>query len=208
MAMNSWTRVDRTMRALHLYTGLFLTPWMLVYATSAFCLNHNEWIRELFQIVPPSWEVVEERSFVPDEAFPAAPEDQAREILREIDLQGPHRIQGKPTPEQLLVFRFCGRGNYRITWRRQQRKIVVEQQQPFSPFRLLHFLHFRGGYGQPYPAMILWAIVVDAVAVSMWLWVISGVYLWARRPNKRKLGTVCLVAGCLLFAGLVVMLCT
>ena len=30
------------MRALHLYTGLFLVPWMTVYAVSAFCLKHGE----------------------------------------------------------------------------------------------------------------------------------------------------------------------
>jgi hypothetical protein len=207
MAKNVWTRLDGIMRWLHLYTALFLTPWMIVYATSAFCLNHNQRIRELLHIVPPKWEAVEEVSFVPDDTFPVSPEDQARAILREVDLQGPHRIQGKRTPQQLLIFRFCGRGNYRITWQRQQAKILVEQQQPFSALRLVHYLHFRGGYGQPYPTMILWAIIVDAVAISMWLWVITGIYLWARRPKKRKLGTVCLVAGCLLFAGLVLMLC-
>jgi hypothetical protein len=51
----------------------------------------------------------------------------------------------------------------------RQAKILVEQQQPSSLIRRVHYLHFRGGYGQPYPAMILWAIVVDAVAASLWL---------------------------------------
>ena len=43
MGIGGWSRVDRFMRAGHLYTGLFLVPWMAVYATSAFCLNHNSW---------------------------------------------------------------------------------------------------------------------------------------------------------------------
>ena len=60
---------------------------------------------------------------------------------------------------------------------------------------------------KPYAAVILWAIIVDAVAISLWLWVISGVYLWVRRPNKRKLGTVCVVMGCALFVALVTWLC-
>ena len=77
MATVLWPRVDRTMRSLHLYTGLFLSPWMLVYATSAFCLNHDAWVRELFHVVPPSWELVREVPFVPAESFPVAPDDQA-----------------------------------------------------------------------------------------------------------------------------------
>jgi hypothetical protein len=156
--------------------------------------------------VPPSWEVVREVAFTPPGAFPVAASDQARAILKTLDLDGPHHIQ-RPTLQQLLIVRPSGQGNYRITWRRQQSLIVVEQQRPFSAFRLLHYLHFRGGYGQPYAAAIGWAIVVDAVAVSLWLWVISGIYLWARRPNKRKLGTACLVVGCALFAALVTWLC-
>jgi hypothetical protein len=39
------------------------------------------------------------------------------------------------------------------------------------------------------------------------IWVISGIYLWARRPRKRLLGGLCMAAGCLLFGVLVVLLC-
>lgn len=207
MTTSLWPRMDRTMRALHLYTGVFLAPWMLVYATSALCLNHNAWVREHLESAPPRWEVVREVPFAPSDAFPVEPTDQARAILQELDLDGPHHIVGKPTPQQLLIFRACGKGNYRITWRRQPSTLVVEQQQPFSALRLMHYLHFRGGYGQPYAAVIVWAAIVDAVAVCLWLWVISGIYLWARRPNQRKLGTACLIAGCVLFAALVTLLC-
>ncbi len=36
MSSDAWLRVDRFMRSVHLYTGLFLVPWMDVYATSGF----------------------------------------------------------------------------------------------------------------------------------------------------------------------------
>ena len=54
---------------------------------------------------------------------------------------------------------------------------------------------------------ITWAVIVDVVSISMWLWVISGVYLWWRRTRKLLFGIVCLVAGVLAFAGLVVLFC-
>ena len=41
MGKSRWQRVDSVMRWAHLYTGLFLVPWMLVYAVSAFCLNRG-----------------------------------------------------------------------------------------------------------------------------------------------------------------------
>jgi hypothetical protein len=62
METSRWLRWDRWMRALHLYTGLFLVPWRTVYAVSAFCLNHKEWFTDLAATSGPggragvSWE--------------------------------------------------------------------------------------------------------------------------------------------------------
>ena len=207
MAKSWWIRTDWLMRWLHLYTGLFLVPWMMVYAASAFCLNHGPWINETFGITPPEWKTEREVSFVPHDAFPRVPEEQAGAILRHLDLEGAHRILGSPTPEKMVIFRFCGSGNYRVTWHCRQSQLVVEHQQPFSYYYLMHFLHFRHGYDGSRFVDLTWAVVVDVVTVSTVIWVVSGIYLWARKPRKRLPGGVCLVAGCLLFAGLVVGLC-
>jgi len=43
--------------------------------------------------------------------------------------------------------------------------------------------------------------------VSTILWVLSGVYLWVRRPKQRIAGGVCLGCGCVLFVVLVILLC-
>jgi len=51
-------RADRILRWIHLYTGLFLLPWMLVYGASAFCLNHNQWLIEKLNVTPPHWETL------------------------------------------------------------------------------------------------------------------------------------------------------
>jgi hypothetical protein len=108
---------------------------------------------------------------------------------------------------QLKVLRICGRGNYVITWHRPKKTIVVQQQQPFSYIRLVNFLHFKAGYGQSYPEHVVWAAVVDVVALSIAFWVVSGVYIWARRPKKHLLGGVCVVGGSVLFIALVLALC-
>lgn len=201
-------RVDRWMRSIHLYTGLFLVPWMMVYATSAFLINHGPALREWLDIQPPKQEITREIDFTPGDSFPENQDDQAAAILRHLDLDGAHRVlTGQSNARQLRLFRMCARGNYIVTWNRAEKRIVVQQQKPFSYFRLINFLHFKGGYGQPYPAHIVWAVIVDCVAVSIVFWVISGVYIWARRPSKRLLGGIALLGGIGLFIALVLALC-
>lgn len=207
MGSNKWVYADRIMRYIHLYTGLFLMPWIAVYATSALFLNHNQWFREKLNVNPPKWEVLKEVEFLPDDTFPEVPEEQAGAILQLLDLDGAHRIQGQPNANQMIIFRISGSGNYRITWRRTRSLIVVEKQRPFSLYRLIHFLHFRGGYGQPYFAYITWAVLVDAIAISMFLWVITGIYLWYRRSRRLLFGCLCIAAGLMLFICLTVLLC-
>ena len=161
-----WVRVDRFMRSLHLYTGLFLVPWMLVYAASAFFLNHGSALREWFDLEPATQEVVREVEFTPGDSFPEDLDEQAADILSHVDLEGAHRVLlAQSNDLQLKIVRMCARGNYVITWNRPDKSIVVRQQRPFSYVRLINALHFKGGYGQPYAAHVLWAVVVDLVAL-------------------------------------------
>ena len=199
--------VDRWMRWLHLYTGLFLVPWMLVYAASAFCLNHGPAMTKMLGVTPPEWKVEREVDLPSDSPFSGEPADQAKALLEHLDLDGAHRVAPQSNATQMIIFRISGSGNYRVTWKKHQAKVVVEQQQPFSWYRLMHFLHFRGGYAQPYLASILWAIIVDAVSISIAIWCLTGIYIWARRP-RRLLGGICVVTGSLLFMVLVIALCS
>ena len=205
MKTNRWLPWDRWMRALHLYTGLFLVPWMIVYAVSAFCLNHNEWFTEGLNPAQ-KWENVRELDFTPGPGFPQTSEEQALAILGHVDLVGPHRITGEPDDNQLVIFRYCATGHYRVSWYPPRSQVVVDRLLPTSFYSVVNSLHFQHGY-RPYFAHLAWAIIVDATTTSTIIWVISGIYLWARRPRKRLLGGLCLVAGTLLFVALAVLLC-
>ncbi len=207
MVNHKLRRVDRWMRSLHLYSGLFLAPWMLVYAASAFCLNHNQWFRDALGITPPNWEPIRQVDFQPGDGFPPEPAAQAEAILRELQLEGPHRLQRPAAPGPMTIIRISGGGNYRVIWRRQARQITVERQTPFSAYRLLHYLHFRAGYQQRFPALIAWAALVDATAFTILFWVVSGIYLWLRRWRGKVMGSVCLAASIGVFGLLVYLLC-
>jgi len=200
MANSSWVRWDRLMRASHLYTGLFLVPWMTLYAISALCLNHVELFRE-----PPQWKMTSETHFKVGPAFPHDPDEQADTILKHLNLEGPRRIT-QNDPGQMIIYRLCATGNYRVTWQRQGSRLTVERQLPFSFSTFVNALHFQHRYDQPNLACQVWAVIVDATAVSTIIWIISGVYLWARRPRRWR-GGLCLLAGTLLFIALAVLLC-
>ena len=205
MTTNRWRQCDRWMVALHLYTGLFLVPWMIVYAVSAFCLNHNEWFTEGLDFAQ-KWENIQELEFTPDSEFPQTPEERAVAILSHASLEGPHRILGEPNENQLIIFRYCITGHYRVSWYPPRSCVVVDRFLPTSFYSVINALHFQHGY-RPHFAHMVWAVIVDATTISTVLWVISGVYLWARKPRKRVLGGLSLAAGTLLFAVLAVLLC-
>jgi len=190
------------MRLVHLYTGLFLIPWMLVYAASAFFLNHNEWATRLLKVSPPEWRLIKEERFVPDRDFPHDPRLQGQILLELMGVEGPFRVEGKPTPQELRVLRISGSGHSRVIWRRDLQQVRLEKQAPASLYRFIHFMHFRHGYGMVHAPFLVWAVIVDLASASMVFWVISGIYLWARQPRQRYLGLAILIIGLGLFSWL------
>lgn len=206
MAGNIWVKTDKLMRALHLYTGLFLAPWMIIYALSAFYLNHYTAVSEYLNIKPASFQLISETPFNPGDDFPHEREARAEAILQHVDLDGPFRFQGPPNANQFTINRLSGSGNYRVTYLPRAAVIKVEQQGPFSTWRFINFLHFRHGYNFSSTPYAIWAVAVDLSAFSMILWVVSGIYIWARLRNKRFWGSVSLIAGVALFAALVVIM--
>ena len=84
--------------------------------------------------------------------------------------------------------------------------MVVDRFQPSSFYSVVNAFHFQHGY-RPYFAHAVWAFIVDLTTASTILWLISGIYLWARRPRRRLLGGLCLIAGTVLFGILAMLLC-
>jgi hypothetical protein len=206
MTTGTWTRVDRLMRAVHLYTSMFLVPWMVMYAMSGFFVNHNEWFMGKVQ---PKWEAMQEMDFAPDAEFPPDAKQQAPVILEQVGLVGAHQV-ASDDPQQLTIYRYCATGLFRVQWTKQPSHIVVQKQLPTSFYSVVNALHFQRGYYAARAAnlpWLVWGVLVDAVTISTIAWVITGIYLWARRPRRRWLGGICLLAGCVVFAVLAALMC-
>ena len=84
-------------------------------------------------------------------------------------------------------------------------RLLVEQQQPSSFYSFVNNLHFMRGYPQPYFATRAWGMIVSRHNLHRSV----GRYrhLVGTQPRERRLGGICLSAGCLLFLLLAILLC-
>jgi len=85
-------------RRIHMYLGLALAPWMLMYAVSSTILNHRDFFDAPYRNTSP-WlkESVEE--YQGDSSPDAEPKSIAAQILAHLDLKGPIMCAKIPTIE-------------------------------------------------------------------------------------------------------------
>ena len=73
---------------------LFLTPWVLMYALSSLAFNHFATVRSWYGGNVNQFERVEEIEY--SDAFDegVTPQEAARQILLDLDMDGPHFVRG------------------------------------------------------------------------------------------------------------------
>ena len=190
--------VTKLLRRIHLYAGLFLVPWVLMYALSTMAMNH----RALFNdpnAQGPQWEKRMERTF--DGVFPPdAPVPlQARTLLAWLEMDGAHNARWQAKQSALVIQRQRLTDPIRITYTPADKRVIVEGQ-PAKTSALLERMHRRRGFDRDYAADDIWAFVVDAFIIAMLFWVISGFWLWWLMKPTRRLGFVFALAGAAVFA--------
>lgn len=145
-----------------------------------------------------------EKSVNPTDDFPTKPQEQVDTLMEDLGLNKPYWILvGITTPEKVVIFRPSPGGNYRVNWMPKEWRIEVTRQ-PFSILRTANYLHYRAGYQVKNLAFDIWAVIVDLVALSILLWIISGIYMMASKPGKKQLSYISIAVGCILFIVLVI----
>lgn len=186
-------------RRTHLYLGLVLLPWFLLYGVSSIPFSHGQWIERTFGDNRPNWILRFERPYRID--LPANGEFRATGAQILHDAGVPLTAYGtyRHPAGQLEVYRYDFRGATRLTYFPDTGLLRVED----SRFRWWHFLtgaHARGGFTQPFPLDRAWAVTVDAVCLAFLLWIATGLYMWWHIPAPhRRWGTLALVSGVALF---------
>ena len=189
---------SKLIRRTHLYLALFVTPWMIIYALSGLVLNHGSWVRNLYGAKFNQFEKVEECPYTA--AFSADADSRliGAQVLDHLGLSGTFNIQGGATPARLVINRNGALSAHRVTYFRQENRLLVERQQFVAPV-FANRLHFRSGFEQPFLASRIWAVTVDLAIVAMLFWAASGLWMWWEIKPARTLGAIIGLAGLGLF---------
>ena len=172
------------MRGLHLYMGLFISPFLAIFAVSAILVNHG-------------WRAPGATAATHYQVVIALPEslkglDRAQDILRQANVAGEVDFF-HDTPE-----------GFRILVSRPTRKITVNvnlsaktadiEDRPTNLAESLVYLH---KYPGPHNANIrgnwlftrLWGVLADGTVYLLLLVLVAGIYLWLTLKSRAHCGT-------------------
>ena len=181
-----------SIRDLHLYAGLFLCPFVLLFAVSTILLNHPS--RSGSGNPEPKREVPVQ---VPAGEPGSIP--QAREILRQIGVSGEmDYVRHNAKSERLFMPVSKPGETTRVDVDLRAKTATIEREER-GLGEALNYLHkmpgphnvrFRGNWVY----MSWWAVTTDAVVYGILFLTFSGLYLWWKLKAERAVGWV-LVSG-------------
>jgi hypothetical protein len=191
--------VSRMVRRIHMFTGLFLAPWMLMYALSTLVMTHREYVNSFYSSKNPA--LMTERELDYTRSFPTnmTREEIAPQILQDLGLDGTHSVSGGRDGRPLVINRQNAFSTRRVTFDDVARKITIQREE-FRAATFLDRMHRRRGYNHPYALEDTWGFTVDVAVVTMVFWSLSGIWLWWEIKRVRLWGALALAAGLGLFA--------
>ncbi|MCB9384977.1 MAG: PepSY-associated TM helix domain-containing protein [Bryobacterales bacterium] len=186
----------RLVRNIHLVLGLFCALFLLMYAVSAVQMSHNAW----FDMKP----AVREARLPVDPAQATSPRALAAELMREHGLRG--EIQSAREEEgvyQVRIFRPGTTVEARYTPGAGEAEVKTSRA---TFMGLLNRMHHHNGVYHESLLRKAWGWLVGLISLAILLLGASGVYLWFKTYNERRIGGAIFSLG--LFVGLGLLLAT
>ena len=191
-------KIALIMRKLHLYLALFLTPWILMYGISGFFMNHRELMDKLYKGKlhenGPKTELVYSGTFPED----AKPNIIAEQILSDLDLVGFYNVNVQNNGTLYNIFRADPIAPKRILFTPSDGKLVIEPASTRLPALLNRIHHYRGYWKDSF-ADDSWALTVDLMILSIFLWPATGLVMWWSMKRTKKLGSAVTGLGIVMF---------
>ncbi|MSU24287.1 MAG: hypothetical protein EXS32_10745 [Opitutus sp.] len=200
--MQNWNLI---FRRTHLFLGMLLIPWMLIYALSTFVFSHREHFRA-YRAPDPQWRAIWEKdaslAALPAADDTAALRAAAQRLMAEHGVRGAFGVRRQGQRLNINVQNFWH--PRRLTYDFSTKKLRAEEKR-FAWIELLTRLHERSGYGQGGFLNNLWAVAVDVWSVTTLVWITTGLYLWWKLSAARRWGWLAIGGG---LATIVVLLVT
>jgi len=183
-------------RRLHLYLGLALAPWILMYGVSSIPFAHPAYFQQRDQATGrPLWTVEYQRPY--SVQVPAGSENLrefAQAVLTDLGIEAPNIGASRPNADTVNVIAYSFLRSTRVILRQSQQTVTVEHRR-FRFDQFLTGMHARGGFVQDGLLNDLWGVIVDVVGAAMILWIMTGLILWWRIRSHRRWGLVAVGAG-------------
>jgi hypothetical protein len=191
--MNFLLLVRRT----HLYLGLFLLPWVMMFGVSSIPLNHT------VENDSPGWTSVTERAFSvepPSAASAGSLRPLGEQMMKAAGINGGFYVN-RANPRQINLNHPNFLHPVRIIYYIDQKRLVAERRN-FAWRQFFGGMHTRGGYNLGGFWDAVWAVFVDLVAVALVGWIASGLIMWWKLPGTglRRWGWLALAGGLISFA--------
>ena len=182
------------LRRIHMYAGLFLAPWVLMYAVSTMAMNHREHLGTQAPVFSKDYE----RDYKAVFSHGMTPRQIGEQILLNLGMEGAFNV-GQPAKDGTLVI---NRQDLvrprRVTYKPADGVVLVETAEVTGP-QILERMHRRRGYAQPYAADRVWGVLVDGFVALSIAWAFTGLWMWWELRATRRLGALCLAGGLALF---------
>jgi hypothetical protein len=194
------------LRDLHLYFGLFISPFILLFAVSVFYLNHGKLIagdeppaetyRDLS--LPDGFDRLKGREAV----------DRATAILPQLRISGEIGYLRYVARDRHLIFPVSKAGAEATVDVDLDARTATVKRRSMNLWESLSYLHKMPG---PHNVAIrgnwigigIWRLFADATIYLVLFISLSGVYLWWAIKAERRIGAVLLASGAFTFVGLV-----
>jgi hypothetical protein len=196
-------------RDLHLYIGLFLSPFILLFSVSVFYLVHGFAQR-------PAPDASDESRTVASLSLPAdiarlqgrARIDALRPVLEQLGVRGEvDFVRHVPSEHRLIVPVRLPTRDTVVSLDYEQRTATTMSRRQSLGDALVYLHKMPGPHNVDVRGnsrlMRSWGLLADATAYLLLLITVSGLYLWVALKAERRVGLLLMLAGAATFWGLV-----
>lgn len=192
-------------RSLHLYIGLFLSPFILIFCISVLALNHSGWLNKKVPVLHQPVIKTKIKQFPHD----TSELNTAKAIISELKIDGEIDFIYKKANH--FAFPVTKPGLKLLIDVDTLTKDVTIDRTVEGTLRATNYLHKMPG---PHNENIrgnsrflkLWRVLADTVVYLLLFLSASGVFLWYFLKVERKLGIFVIVLGAVTFSGLLLLI--
>ena len=196
----------RWLRDLHLYFGLFVSPFVLLFSASVFYLNHGKLIpaadapletyRDL--TIPDGFDRLKGREAV----------ERAKAVLPQVNASGEIGFLRYVAKDRHLIFPVSRAGTEATVDVDLDARTATVKRRSMGLWESVSYLHKMPG---PHNVAIrgnwvgtqVWRVLADATIYLLLFISLSGIYLWWALKAERRIGMALLGAGAITFFGLI-----